>query len=38
MKVFNRGAVAGHDAVVNLATSIPPIAKAMRPSAWTTDR
>jgi nucleoside-diphosphate-sugar epimerase len=27
-------AVAGHDAVVNLATSIPPITKAMRPSAW----
>src|SRR5262245_39428548 len=27
-------AVAGHEAVVNLATSIPPIAKAMRPSAW----
>lgn len=28
------GAVAGHDAVVNLATSIPPAAKAALPGAW----
>ena len=30
-------AVAGHEAVVNLATSIPPIRKAMRASAWVTN-
>jgi nucleoside-diphosphate-sugar epimerase len=30
-------AVAGHEAVVNLATSIPPIAKAMRPKAWASN-
>lgn len=30
-------AVAGHDAVVNLATHIPPIAKAARASAWETN-
>ena len=29
-----RGAVAGHDVVCNLATSIPPTAKAARGSAW----
>jgi len=29
-----RQAVAGHDVVVNLATRIPPPAKAMRASAW----
>jgi nucleoside-diphosphate-sugar epimerase len=29
-----RDAVAGHDAVVNLATKIPPIVRATRPSAW----
>jgi nucleoside-diphosphate-sugar epimerase len=28
------GAVAGHDAVVNLATRIPPLMAAMRPKAW----
>lgn len=28
------GAVAGHDAVINLATSIPPFSKAARASAW----
>lgn len=28
------GAVAGHDAVVNLATSIPPFSRAARSSAW----
>lgn len=27
-------AVSGHDAVLNLATSIPPASKAMRPGAW----
>ena len=27
-------AVAGHDAVVNLATHIPPLSKARRPEAW----
>ena len=30
-------AVAGHDAVLNLATNIPPIRKAMRASAWDTN-
>ena len=30
-------AVAGHEAVVNLATNIPPMSKAMRPSAWATN-
>ena len=30
-------AVVGHEAVVNLATNIPPIAKAVRPSAWATN-
>jgi nucleoside-diphosphate-sugar epimerase len=29
-----RTAVQGHDAVVNLATKIPPLNKANRPSAW----
>jgi nucleoside-diphosphate-sugar epimerase len=29
-----RAAVAGHDAVVNLATKIPPLSEAMRWSAW----
>ena len=29
-----RAAIAGHDAVVNLATHIPPTAKAMLPGAW----
>jgi nucleoside-diphosphate-sugar epimerase len=29
-----KGAVAGHDVVVNLATRIPPIPRAARPSAW----
>jgi nucleoside-diphosphate-sugar epimerase len=29
-----RDAVAGHDVVVNLATAIPPLAKAARASAW----
>ena len=29
-----RAAVAGHDAVVNLATHIPPLSKAARASAW----
>jgi nucleoside-diphosphate-sugar epimerase len=29
-----RDAVAGHDAIVNLATHIPPISKAMLPRAW----
>jgi len=29
-----RAAVAGHDAVVNLATKIPPFSEAMRMSAW----
>jgi nucleoside-diphosphate-sugar epimerase len=29
-----RAAVAGHDAVVNLATHVPPPARSMRPSAW----
>lgn len=29
-----RHAVAGHDAVVNLATHIPPLMSAARPSAW----
>jgi nucleoside-diphosphate-sugar epimerase len=29
-----RGAVAGHDVVCNLATSIPPTTKAVRGSAW----
>ena len=29
-----RGAVAGHDAVCNLATHIPPLASAARPGAW----
>lgn len=31
------GAVAGHDAVVNLATHIPPITRAARGSAWATN-
>jgi nucleoside-diphosphate-sugar epimerase len=30
-------AVAGHEVVVNLATSIPPLSKAARASAWTTN-
>jgi nucleoside-diphosphate-sugar epimerase len=30
-------AVVGHEAVVNLATSIPPLTKAARGSAWTTN-
>ena len=30
-----RDAVAGHDAVVNIATHIPDLSKAMRPGAWT---
>jgi nucleoside-diphosphate-sugar epimerase len=30
-------AVAGQDAVVNLATNIPPIVRAARPSAWATN-
>lgn len=30
-------AVVGHEAVVNLATSIPPLSKAARGSAWTTN-
>lgn len=30
-------AVAGHDAVVNLATHIPPVSKAARSSAWATN-
>jgi nucleoside-diphosphate-sugar epimerase len=29
-----RAEIAGHDAVVNLATHIPPISKAMVPGAW----
>jgi nucleoside-diphosphate-sugar epimerase len=29
-----RGAVAGHEAVVNLATHIPPATRAARPSGW----
>jgi nucleoside-diphosphate-sugar epimerase len=29
-----KDAVAGHDAVVNLLTSIPPLSKAARPKAW----
>lgn len=29
-----RGAVAGHDVVMNLATHIPPLAKAAAPGAW----
>ncbi len=32
-----RTAVVGHEAVVNLATSIPPMTKAARGSAWTTN-
>lgn len=32
-----RDAVAGHDAVVHLATNIPPITKAARRSAWATN-
>jgi len=32
-----RAAVVGHEVVINLATSIPPIAKAARGSAWTTN-
>lgn len=30
-------AIAGHDAVVNLATSIPPLTRAARASAWSTN-
>ena len=30
-------AVAGHDAVAHLATNIPPMTKASRPSSWTTN-
>jgi nucleoside-diphosphate-sugar epimerase len=30
-------AVVGHEAVVNLATSIPPLTKASRPDAWATN-
>jgi nucleoside-diphosphate-sugar epimerase len=30
-------AVDGHDAVVNLATSIPPLSRALRRSAWATN-
>jgi len=29
-----KAAVAGHDAIVNLATHIPPVAQAARPAAW----
>jgi nucleoside-diphosphate-sugar epimerase len=29
-----QAAVAGHDVVVNVATAIPPAAKAIRPAAW----
>ena len=29
-----RDAVTGHDAIVNLATHIPPVSKAMLPGAW----
>jgi nucleoside-diphosphate-sugar epimerase len=29
-----RAAVAGHDAIVNLTTHIPPVSKAMLPGAW----
>lgn len=32
-----RAAVAGHDVVVNLATSIPPFSKAARAKAWATN-
>lgn len=32
-----KAAVAGHDAVVNLATSIPPFSKAARRKAWATN-
>jgi nucleoside-diphosphate-sugar epimerase len=32
-----RDAVVGHEVVVNLATSIPPLTKAARGSAWTTN-
>lgn len=32
-----RQAVAGHDAVVNLVTNIPPMTQAGRPSAWATN-
>ncbi|MDQ3896277.1 MAG: NAD(P)-dependent oxidoreductase [Actinomycetota bacterium] len=32
-----KAAVAGHDVVVNLATSIPPLSKAARPKAWATN-
>lgn len=31
-------AVVGHQAVVNLATSIPPLSKASRPKAWAQNR
>jgi nucleoside-diphosphate-sugar epimerase len=31
------GAVAGHDAVINIATHIPDLSKAMRASAWAED-
>ncbi len=31
------GAVVGHEVVVNLATSIPPLTRAARGSAWTTN-
>lgn len=32
-----RGAVAGHDAVVHMATHIPPLTRAWRSSAWSTN-
>jgi nucleoside-diphosphate-sugar epimerase len=32
-----RDAVVGHEVVINLATSIPPLTKAARASAWTTN-
>lgn len=32
-----KAAVAGHDAVANLVTNIPPMTKAARPSAWATN-
>lgn len=32
-----KAAVAGHDAVANLVTNIPPMTKAARPEAWATN-
>ncbi len=32
-----RDAVAGHDAIVHLATSIPPMREMRKPSAWATN-